>query len=309
MPRRTLILLFVPLAALADDPFACVDPEFADAFLGLWTGGSPQYSTELPADAPELPLPASLELAGSMTSNGSITIAYYSEADAETVLSQGTESLRAGGWQEVGIGDYMRGFRTGATPLMATLCHPAQSATVSMQSSAQNGRTLLTALVYPDRGQMACGESAGIENRFEPPLMRYVPNLLVPADAEASDMGSGGGGDEYGTHVVLATTLDREALLRHFDDQIRAQGWTPDSAWSGGMTAGTVWTRSGPGDSPLVGTMRLAQAAEGVFNARFTVMSVAPETHHGGNFSTSTSTWAIGGAGNGATPGAAEASN
>ena len=57
MNRFVLLILAVSTASLADDPFACVDPDVAEAFLGGWSRGLPTYSTAVPDNFPELNVP------------------------------------------------------------------------------------------------------------------------------------------------------------------------------------------------------------------------------------------------------------
>ena len=58
MKRITLFCLMLPAAAFGDDPFACVDPDFADAFLGNAYFGRPTYSTDVPAALTGLQVPS-----------------------------------------------------------------------------------------------------------------------------------------------------------------------------------------------------------------------------------------------------------
>ena len=285
MMHRVLILLFLPFPALAADPFACVDPDIVDAFVGNPYAEPAQYSTELPAEAADLPLPADLELTGSMTRGANVTVAYTSAQEAEAALAASVESLKRAGWQEPQphpANPFHRGFHDASGPSTTVLCREDEPGALSVQARNRAGDSLLTFSLQRQGERSPCTTVPVTAPLLELPLSRYLPKLEVPKGAKIRNSGGGGSNHEYGTSVVVSTTLSRDDLLRHFDEQIRAQGWTADSGWSGGMTAGTVWTRSDAENRPLVGTMRIAEAAEGVFNARFSVMSVAPAEDAGG---------------------------
>lgn len=98
--------------------------------------------------------------------------------------------------------------------------------------------------------------------------------------------GSGGGGDEYSADLVISTGMSPDALLQYFGDQLREQGWMPDSAWSGRVTSGTLWTSTDSNEKLLSGTLRVAQASAEVFHVRFTIVSLAPENYFSGHGST-----------------------
>ena len=104
----------------------------------------------------------------------------------------------------------------------------------------------------------------------------------MPANAKLSRNSSGGGGDEYSAYIVVSTTMSRDELLRHFDDQILDQLWLADTGWSGNSSSGSVWSETGTNNDALIGELRVAEASIGVFNVRFTVSSVDPDNYYGG---------------------------
>ena len=275
--RRALLLLFLPFPVFAADPFACVDRDIFDAFVGNPHAGPARFSTEVPAKLADLPLPAGLEPLGSMTRGSDIEVAYRSAQDADTTLSSTVEVLKRAGWIEPGSwSPFSRGFQSGSEPRTTALCHPSEPGALNIQANNRAGHALLTISLSGRGARIQCAAEPVVSPLIEIPLQRYLPDLQVPEGAELRHKGAGGSNDEYSIRVIVLTTSSRDTLLRHFDDQLRAQGWTADSAWSGGMTAGTVWTRKDPDDRPLVGTMRIAEGSAGVFNAHFTVMTVTP---------------------------------
>src|SRR5690606_10415196 len=100
MTHRALFLLLLPVAGFAADPLACVDPAFINAFLESGQGESTRFSTELPAEAARLHLPAEFELVGSKSSESYVTVAYRSGENVATALSSSVESLKRAGWKD-----------------------------------------------------------------------------------------------------------------------------------------------------------------------------------------------------------------
>jgi hypothetical protein len=282
MTSRTLLLLFLPLAAFADDPFACVDKDVFDAFVG-GTYGPARYSTDLPADAGDLKLPAEFELIGARTAGSSTTVAWKSAKDAGAALASSIAAFEGAGWKEAGAFSPFRGFHSGSGPQFAQLCRASAAESLEITTRERAADTLVLVSRHWLDEWRQCGGQAIPFGR--PALDVYLPDLEVPDGAELRQSGSSGGGDEYSTSAVVLTRLDREDLLEHFNEQINTQGWVAESDWAGGTTAGTVWTRRGSNGQLLVGTMRVAEAAEGVFNARFTVISVSPGDYSDGSFS------------------------
>lgn len=283
MTHRALILLLLPFAAQADDPFACVDPDVVDAFLDSQYVESARYSTGLPAEAPDLPLPAELELVGSRATDSHFSIAYRFDGNAEVALSNSLESLKHAGWTDAstGGGGYQKGFRGGAVTRSTILCHQSEPGPLNIEAWGRARDALLEVSLFRHPVGHLCA-AAPVTSSPVPEL--YLPDLELPQGAGMQRSRTEGGGEEYSAVVVVSTTLSPGALLRHFDEQIRTQGWTADSAWSGDRTVGSVWTRDDPRGQPVIGTLRIAEVSSGVLNARFTVISLVPhsryERHH-----------------------------
>lgn len=284
MIRRSLVLLFLPLAAFADDPFACVDPDVLDAFVGDWYS-SAQYSTELPTEAASLAVFPQFELVGSMTAGSDTKIVYKTSQEPGAALVSSIALLEGAGWKDRGSEyGFVRGFQSASAPQLAHLCHRPEAQSLEILTKERSGHTLLLFSLRQEQDWRTCRGSMA---RLSPSLQDYLPNLQAPDDAEVHESGSSGGGDEYSADAVVSTALSRADLLQHFDEQIRTQGWVADSDWSGSTTVGTVWTRRGSKDQLLVGTMRLAEAGQGLYSARFTIISVAPGDYHSGHSSVS----------------------
>lgn len=276
MTHRALFLLLLPVAAFAADPLACVDPAFINAFLESGQGESTRFSTELPAEAARLRLPAEFELVGSKSSESYVTVAYRSGENVATALSSSIGSLKRAGWKDPPAdGGTAYGFHGSVQSSGNTLCHPSEPGPLSVEAWSYRGHALLAFSLFRHTiGDVCSGPDVNRLLR----MVKYVPDLEVPKGAELKDNHTEGGGDVYSAVVVLSTDLRPNALLKHFDDQIRAQGWAADAGWSGSMSVGSVWTRKGE-DGPVLGTLRIAEVSSGVFNARFTAMSLVHNWH------------------------------
>jgi hypothetical protein len=278
--------LLLPMTALADDPLACVDPDIRAVFLGPVEIGyrhTMRYSTTLPARFEDVPVPPDLEFVGSQTVGEQVTAAYASGDDIQGLLASAVEELQSAGWERAGFGrGDDSGFRTMNDDHSALLCRESAPGAVSVSTMKRAGRTYLLVSLH---GTTVCDIVKGDWPRHSISLEDYLPVLDVPPGADVHRRGRGGGGDEYSSDAILSTPTKRDALLRHFDDQLRQQGWTRDSAWSGAATAGTLWTKSDRDGKPLFGTFRLAQAGSELFHARFTVISVDPAKYSSGSSS------------------------
>jgi hypothetical protein len=289
MIRYALISLILPIAAFADDPFACVDSRVVDAFVNHWHEEAPRYSTSLPAKAAALNLPADLEFVGSKLSGSNMTVAYTSDQPTKVAFASSLESLEAAGWKPLSEHNWHGGFQTRAVPMSSTLCHGSEPESMSVTAKEHPESALLLISLYAQESHSQVCRRSAEPRTWITPLQKYLPILDTPAGARASRNGSGGGDDEYSANITLSTTMSRDDLLQYFDDQIRAQGWVADSGWSGSSTVGTVWTRPDPKGQPLIGTMRIATARDGVFHARFTVISMEPDNLFEGHSSSSSS--------------------
>lgn len=291
MRRSALILFALPIAAVAGDPFECVDPDVADAFLGYWHESRPEYSTSVPADSLNLSLPPMFELVGSKRGDYGITVVYKSRTDPQASFSSSITAMEDAGWKDFSrVYTRMRGgFQAESKPKSATMCHDDSPKRIDISVKEISGTTLVS--FYSDRRiqiqSQSCSElmsESMVRDRI--PLKAQLPKLKIPADAKLSRNSSGGGGDGYSAYIVVATTMSRDELLRHFDDQIRDQLWIADTSWSGKSTLGSIWSKTGTKNDALVGELRIAEASTGVFNVRFTVSSVHPDNYYGGHSTT-----------------------
>ena len=291
MNRFALILFVIPISAFAEDPFACVDPDVADAFLGRWNQARPTYSSSVPAAFLNTELPANLELIGSSVSGSMTIVVYKSNTNPDKAVASTMEALKNAGWKNLSESHYQRrgGFQVGPKPVSTALCHDSKAGSISVVAKEGSNGTLLSLVAYRQNNPQTCDEQSSKSRMHHhgPELHKYLPVLQVPAKAKASNIGSGGGGDEYSAHVVVSSTMGRAELMSYFDDRIRDQQWVPDAGWSGSTSSGSVWTKTDEDSKAMVGVLRIADAAADIYNIRFTVSSIDPGKHFSGSSSSS----------------------
>jgi hypothetical protein len=101
MNRFVLLFLAVSTASLADDPIACVDPEFADAFLGGWSRDPHTYSTSVPDNFPNLNVPDRFTLVGSQVTDSYSSVVYKTEIGTEAALLGAIRTMTDAGWTKM----------------------------------------------------------------------------------------------------------------------------------------------------------------------------------------------------------------
>ncbi len=260
MKRLFLACLIFPVTAIADDPFACVDPEFAAAFLGTGYQHRPEYSTELPDAFDGLPVPDTFELVGSATNSYSLRAVYKTTEDSTVALSNVLNLLMNDGWRNLAnvMAMQARGFQSGINPKMARVCRNIEPGLLTINVSDLTDQTYLSfSMANYGEGQ-TCDDLEAQSNAFGRHRMNLwndLPVLDLPEDAQSSNAGSGGGGNEYHSDVVVMTETSRSSLVSHLGDQIRDQGWELDTSWSGALSSGSIWSRKSSEDEMLIGTL------------------------------------------------------
>ena len=260
MKRLIFACLIFPVTAIADDPFACVDHEFAAAFLGTGYHHRPEYSTELPDAFDGLPVPDTFELVGSETNDHSLRAVYKTTENPSDALSNVVDLLTEDGWRDVAsiMAMRMRGFQSRTIPKMARVCRDTEPGLLSITVSEASSQTYLSfSMTNYGEGQ-TCDDLEAQSNAFSrrgTSLWNDLPALDLPEDAQSSNAGSGGGGNEYHSDVVVMTEMSRSGLVSHLGEQMRDQGWELDTSWSGALSSGSIWSGKSSADETLIGIL------------------------------------------------------
>ena len=277
MKRIALICLILPAAAIGDDPFACVDPEFTDAFLGNAYVGRPTYSTDVPAAFTGLQVPESFSLIGSEISSHSVRVIYKTDESAEAAVSAAVKRIAGDEWRD--LPDIMRmprgGFQNRAIPRMARLCRDTEPGLLSINASDADGRTYLSyAMSSYGEGQTCSAmesQSTMLGRRAGMGFWDKLPQLNLPDDTQSTSAGMGGGGNEYHSDIIVSSGMNRDILVGYLGDQIRDQGWTFDTGWSGNFSAGSIWSKTSQEDEMLIGILHAYGESPDTYRVRFAV--------------------------------------
>ena len=278
MRSAYLLILAIANAAYADDPFACVNPDVADAFLGDPYRGRGEYSTAVPDGFVDLSPPAGSSLVGSQTVNSMTTVIFKANMERDRALSAAVDAMARSGWAEYeqqhrGM---TGGFQTNTRPISATvLCNDDFSGALSVIASEKSGQTFVSYVQHADSRSCSAKEQA--EFRHNPSeMMRLVPRLKLPEGARATNTGMGGNGHQVGSHVDVSGAVSRSDLSSFLENQIRDQDWEFQTSWSSHHSSGSVWALDTVDDGLLIGTLHLFDSGVDPIRVRFSVTPADP---------------------------------
>jgi hypothetical protein len=294
MKRLAGVFLVVTSHAFAStDPFECVDPDVAAAFLGSWHQDQPAFSTTIPEDFVTLSVPDGFVVVGSQSSSSHRSVVYKTdEDDPATAMSNSLDALRKDGWAlvEQNLRGGFAGFQTHTRPSTRVVCRDSDPGVMNVTSAERAGETLISFGIYAQHASQTCADMSekhgALLGRMS--LSEHMPSLTLPSGAKTTEMGMGGSGDEMSSRVIVHSNHSREELLGVLGEQVRNQDWRYDSGWSGSVSSGSVWSLSNE-DGPIVGVLRITEASSAVFNIRFSMspVSVDKRAFSAGSFSSS----------------------
>jgi hypothetical protein len=278
MKQAYLLILAIALPAHADDPFACVDPDIADAFLGDPYRGRGEYSTAIPDGFVELDLPPGLTLVGSQTAESITTVVFKTNMGRDQALNAAAGAMARSGWaeNEQQSGRVTGGFQINSHPVTSTvLCNDDFAGALSVIAAEKLGRTFVSYVQHA--ASQSCGSRQHelvLRNPSE--MMRLVPILKLPDDAKASNSGMGGNGHEVSSRVDVSGAISRTDLASFLENQIRDQRWEFQTGWSSLHSSGSVWVLDTNDDGLLIGTLHLFDSGEDPIRVRFSVTPADP---------------------------------
>ena len=201
-------------------------------------GAIPEVTTQA------VPVPAAARVIGSIAYPQSTRSALAFAASPDSVLRMMERNLLAAGWDKFEP-PQRSGFSFGGPGNALQFCM-GDSAAVSLGVSANaDGGTYLTIGHLRNHEYSMC--------RMQPPPDRdrresLIPTLLPPDGVRSRGGGSGGSSNSWDAHTHLLTTASIEALLEHYDAQLRAAGWQPGtSAADGALVLRTYRLTDGDG--------------------------------------------------------------
>ncbi len=285
MQCRFLVCLVFFLASTSsaqEDLLACVDPDVREGLLVAGAGPGARVSRAVPEPLIGLPDSDVLEYIGSSVTDFQTVAAYKTDLVPGEAIDAATGILEDSGWQGLETGGPPRGgFVTREQPLNQTLCRDSEF--LNLMGRATDDTTYVSMHIMAPTG-FACESGVGGPFRGFAPASRvpnvyeYMPTLTLPDGAQtiepmaaliASFTGSPGNSRTAATSIDVETELSTPELAGHFEQQLRDQGWTLDSRWSGEFSSGSGWTATPEDEANLVGLLDLVPISESGYQATF----------------------------------------
>ena len=277
MRYACLLTLAITAPGHAEDPFACVDPDVVNAFLGSSYHGDVAYSTSIPSGFGSLEIPAGFSLIGSQSSDTVNTVIYKSTAGAEPSLQVAVDAMAKSGWQDKSKRQQrsMGGFQAYSMPLAATLCHEQDPYAIAVNATVKADTTFVSYTRFEASQGCEAEEAPSPRHRPES-MMARIPTLDLPDGVRATNHGISGSGDEVSSQVDISSTLTVSELMSHFERQIQAQGWEFQTTWASRQSSGSVWILNTDEDGPLIGTLHVIDPGGQPVRIRFSVIPASP---------------------------------
>ncbi len=272
-----LLTLAIAHSTYAEDPFSCVDPDVADAFLGNSYQGRGEYSTSIPDRFAALSVPSGLSLVGSQTVDSMTTVIYKARMNADAAFDAAVGEMAKAGWteSEQQHRPVTGGFQIRSRPTATVLCQDDEVGALSVIAADKSGQTFVSYVQHS--ASQSCGAAPPAAVRHNPSeMMRLVPTLRLPEGAKASNSGMGGNGHEVGSHVDISGAVGRSDLLSYFENQIRDQEWEFQTGWSSHNSSGSVWVLDTVEDGMLIGMLHLFDSGVDPIRVRFSVNPADP---------------------------------
>lgn len=272
----------------ADTLSGCIDP---DVLYGLLLPGSTRefrVATAVPPELADFKPPPQLTWLGAterlIGPTATSTAVYRSELAPAAARTLAREALEAGGWRPH-LDDLWRGssvFVSAAMPSGETYCRGSQQFTLTV--SSLDGVTY--AVLAQARRESGSGSASSCARSPQPVargasvLDQYMPVLELPSDPGTGQVAtllgySGGGSVSDAKRRVSAEFRLNESVAtvaRHFAGQMTAQGWRPETDWSGEGTAGFTWTRRLDEETVLQGVLAVSAFEDHRFAAMFHIV-------------------------------------
>jgi len=224
----------------------CVEPDIAAAFMR-----NSYLSREFPPDFPDIPdVPDGFELIGSHQwfNRRQVTVAWRTDVSTESarnaigqllehagwlVLTPRTQLSRGGfvGQQLRRIQDFQSFCSDEHGQLKLDVWESSVGTTVSLTQYKQNNRAT------------SCEDMINSFQQSSSRMGLRLPTLQLPPEVTNDQSSSSSGGDAAQAEATVVTDVRADEFLAHFDPQMRDQGWTYDTAFSGLEVSGSIWRR------------------------------------------------------------------
>lgn len=245
-------------------------------------------SLEVPEELVGVAVPENLEFIGSSETPIYTVAAYKTDSMPGDALEAVSAMLGEAQWHEYRpVGPTSGGFVSVDRPLNQSLCRDRTR--ISASSRRADDATFVSMNISELAEENSCDDmlsdsrrtAFGMSPRFA--LHDHMPALTLPDGARTIDprlavLGSGSffsGSDRFvNTRVDIETDLSAQELAEHFAQQLRDQGWSDDSAWSGEVSSGSVWLATPEAELNLMGLLDIIALDETVYQATFRTSSL-----------------------------------
>ncbi|HTP38101.1 MAG TPA: hypothetical protein VMI92_00860 [Steroidobacteraceae bacterium] len=270
----TAIASCVALAAAAEQPLQCVNPDIINGVLFFGRSeGKIDVTRGLPPFMSGLRTPADFSVIGSgVRDNGMTTIvAYKTSLDSDNAYAAIVAALGTEGWEVEPQPGSTEAFRLANGPRDGILCRNAERRGVRVWEAA--GVRYVNIETYPQAHPHDC-------NTPDPAMTRafFGPNSAVPrfqfpaGTSLAQGAGGGGGSSEvYSTSSRVISTETPARLVGFLAGELQDQGWRQDADWSGNGNAGSTWRKTIDGQLTW-GALKITRVSEGTYAVDFTLM-------------------------------------
>lgn len=259
-----------------------------------------QLSADLPVDFPDIDLPDSVSVMGSLDTNFSQIIVFTSSVPTDQAGMELAESFMNSGWirlQSITYEQPQNGFvypNPAPLPLQPgdEFCNDGfGTISITMPDSAPNIVNLRMnnqALMQPgfscrqQNEQRLMQRNRGVGFPFSMQNSQYLPRLEYPEDENRNRPRPpffGGGGFSGSNNDIEARgnfagdDWTVEELKDHFAAQLEDQGWQLDSDWSGDVSAGGNWTLNPEDNLNFIGVLEVLERTEGIFELKFRLIT------------------------------------
>ena len=267
----------VSLSAFGQDLLQCVNPDVINTLL-MVSREAPEYT--LTPDRPDVlagfSAPPEFAWIGSRSTAFDVKAAYRTDLEPLAARQAFVAAMQGQGFQVLSEDD--SGFVLTSPPLLTSMCRESVVGTIILREVG-NARYLTVSFpnqIQPRSCEAMRNQTASVGRRgFD-----LIPKLITPPEVEISrrpgalPTGSGSGSNDSFTSSIEVQGVDSmSGLASLLSDQIRDQGWSADSSWSGSVSAGSTWMRDDDG-TLLAGQLIVRSIGAGYYDLSFTLSSV-----------------------------------
>lgn len=257
------------------------------ALLGNMPYGEVSLFSDIDDDFPELTIPGSFSVLGSLNNGYAITLVLQTELARDGAINQLSGPLAQAEYSpystQIDAGP-ITGFVYANQPAaldISRFCHDSLGfITVGFQEHSDYNTVALAstgggveqncAVLQEQQTQRMTSFLSGNGLREHLPKL-VLPELPPRPFAAFANVGGYSGGSNRGIEIEasLKSDWDMDDVFSHFKDQIVEQGWIPDSENIGEASAIGTWTLSPEADLDLVGNLIVLKSGKESFELKF----------------------------------------